>query len=389
MKRILFLHQDSNIGGGSYCLLNILREIDKTNIKPIVCLVSNGPLKEEIEKLGIEVILFPQMSTIPYNKSLWSINSLKLYYKAEKSIHIFKQLLIHNKIDVVYLNNMMIYKYLQPAKECGCKTILHCREHWPLNEHTKQLQWARKAVQEFCDKLIAINQYSASIFSDKEATIIYDWIDMESRNEFRPMNEIFEENVTNLKIYLFTGGFQRIKGAYQVLKVFHNDIKDPNSRLLVLGYDMKKPLVGIKVFLKKFLFHLGFDINEIKCRKIIEKDKRIVCIPSTYMITHLIKQSFCMLSYFTIPHANLALAESLILGTNVIAARTEEAEEYSMGFISDNLFEINNIADFKLKIKKLNQSKNNGIDKKIREAIQEKLSKSQNVEILNKVLSEL
>ena len=68
----------------------------------------------------------------------------------------------------------MIYKYLKPAKECGCKTVLHCREHWPLDEHLTQLQWARNAVYQYADELIAINHYSASIFSKKKATIVYD-----------------------------------------------------------------------------------------------------------------------------------------------------------------------------------------------------------------------
>ena len=35
------------------------------------------------------------------------------------------------------------------------------------------------------------------------------------------------------------------------------------------------------------------------------------------------------ISFFTIPHANLALAESIIVGTQAIAAQTDEALEYS------------------------------------------------------------
>lgn len=58
MKRILFVHQTSAIGGGSYCLLNILREIDKSMIEPVVCLASDGPLRKEIESLKISVVFF-------------------------------------------------------------------------------------------------------------------------------------------------------------------------------------------------------------------------------------------------------------------------------------------------------------------------------------------
>lgn len=386
MKRILFMHQASTIGGGSYCLLNILREIDKSNIEPIACLASDGPLRMEIEKLGIEVVIFTQMAAIPYNRSLWSYSSARAYWRVKQSISSFKQLLNDKKIDVVYLNNMMIYKYLKPAKECGCKTVLHCREHWPLDEHLTQLQWARNAVYKYADELIAINNYSASIFPKKKATIVYDWIDMDSRYEKRPMDEIFGEDTSNLKIYLFTGGLLRIKGAYQVLYAFHTFIHDSNSRLLFLGYDVSVSRQSPKYVLKLFLYMLGFDINEIKCLRLIKQDKRIVCVPSTYMITDIIKQSYCMLSYFTIPHANLALAESLILGIPVIAANTEEAIEYSKGCLKNELFKINDINDFKSKLLMYNsdEAKHRVLQKTSQ--IKEMMSKVKNIKMLNAVL---
>ena len=84
---------------------------------------------------------------------------------------------------------MMLYNYLKSAKKCGCKTILHIREHWPLDEHTIQLQWARKYVYKYADEIIAINKYSASVFPDKKSTIVYDWIDFSDRYEPISMND--------------------------------------------------------------------------------------------------------------------------------------------------------------------------------------------------------
>lgn len=121
MKRILFVHQTSAIGGGSYCLLNILREIDKSMIEPVVCLASDGPLRKEIESLKISVVFFRKMVDIPYNKNLWSIYSLLQYFKVKKSISAFQSLLQSSRIDVVYLNNMMLYNYLKSAKNVDVK----------------------------------------------------------------------------------------------------------------------------------------------------------------------------------------------------------------------------------------------------------------------------
>lgn len=77
-------------------------------------------------------------------------------------------------------------------------------------------------------------------------------------------------------------------------------------------------------YVEKILYSLGFDINEIKIRKVVANDKRIKCISSRYKILDIIKQSYCCVSYFTIPHANLTLAESLMLGIPIIAAKQKK-----------------------------------------------------------------
>ena len=62
----------------------------------------------------------------------------------------------------------------------------------------------------------------------------------------------------------------------------------------------------------------------------IGSDSRIKCIPAVYELGHLVSQSSCFISYFSMPHANLALAENIILGNACIAAKTEESEEYTL-----------------------------------------------------------
>ncbi len=60
-------------------------------------------------------------------------------------------------------------------------------------------------------------------------------------------------------------------------------------------------------------------------KKLIESDSRIKCIPSVYEIADIMQQAYCSLSYFAIPHANLALAEGIIMGLPCIAAETSES----------------------------------------------------------------
>lgn len=329
MKRILFMHQASSIGGGSYCLLNIIRELDRNQLEPIVALQSEGPLAEELRTLGVEVVIFHKISAVPYNRTMWSKDSVVSYIRVRRSKRPFAELLDTIKCDILYLNNMMIYPYLRIAKNKGLKTVVHVREHWPLDQHRLQLSWARKAIYNYADKIIAINHYSASMFPKKEATIVYDWIDMENRYRAMPFNELFGEDMTNKKVLLFTGGFQSIKGADYIVDSFANSVKGDEYRLLILGANSNIKLSGFKHLLKKLLSKFGYYYYQQELLRNVRSDSRIRCVAGVYEIAHIIEQSYCFVSYFRIPHANLALAENIILGNPCIVADNEESREYN------------------------------------------------------------
>ena len=327
MTRILLMHQASSIGGGSYCLLNVVKALDKTIWEPVVALKSHGPLENELNKLGIEVVLFPKMTGIPYNLPL-TLRNIWTYWKVLCSQHVCEELLKRERIDVLYLNNMMIAPYLLQAKRVGCKTIMHVREHWPPEEHKKQLEWVRKIVYENCNKLIAINNYSAGIFPKMQATIVYDWIDMGSRYKPIPMSEIFGEDMTGKKVLLYTGGVSSIKGVDYIIDAFTQNVKGDEYRLLMLGCDNFLNS-GWRHKVKQLLTHFGYRYIRQELQVKVDADYRIKGIRGIYELSDLIEQSCCFVSYFRIPHANLGLAENIIMGNPCIAADTEEAREYS------------------------------------------------------------
>ena len=223
---------------------------------------------------------------------------------------------------------------------------------------------ALKHIDKFADHIVAINSYSASMFnfSSKPKTIVYDWIDLSCRYKEIPLSTIFNEDMTDKKVYLYMGGMQAIKGAYEVLFSFSEIVKDPNARLLAMGFSMQGYNIGWKGKVKKLLTRFGKPPYTEKVMKIVNTDSRIKCIPGEYMINHIVQQAYCILSYFTIPHANLALAESIILGTPTIAADTEESREYSLQGKLTSLFKINDMQDFQEKIKEFDNLRPHLID---------------------------
>ena len=191
-------------------------------------------------------------------------------------------------------------------------------------------------------------------FSTKPKTIVYDWINLSNRFKEIPLSSIFNEDMTNKKVYLYMGGMQAIKGAYEVLSSFSKVVTDPDARLLAMGFSVQGYNIGWRGAVKKLLTRLGRPPYTEKVMQILNTDTRIKCISGEYMINHIVQQAYCILSYFTIPHANLALAESIILGTPTIAAATDESREYSLDGQLASLFRINDLSDFHDKIKEFN-----------------------------------
>lgn len=392
MKRIVFVHQASTVGGGSYCLLNLVRSIDRFLFEPVVLLKEEGMLADEFRRLGIRVILFPGLTEIPYNESLFRFRSLRAYYDVNRSLDAFERILREEKADAVYLNNMMISPYLVAAKRAGCKTVLHVREHWPLDEHRRQLDRLRKIVGNHCDRLVAINNYSASIFPDMESTVIHDWIDMDSRNSPVSTRDLFGEDMSGKKMFLFMGGVQRIKGAYQVLKTFCTRLTDESYRLLVLGCTKELSGRGVVKLAKTLLYRLGIPTYEYKVKMLARNDPRVVCIPGTYNVKSIMEQTWCMLSYYTIPHANLSMAEAIILGIPVIAADGEEAQEYSLGGKLAVLYSMNDQDAFEKAVSGFISQEGRlraSLDSESRKAVQEMFSPAANIAALNSLLTGL
>ena len=321
------MHQSSGVGGGSYCLLNMIRHLDRTRWEPVVALRGHGPLEEELHKLDVEVVLFPEMTGILYNHPM-NLKNIRNYLQVLRSLQPCRRLLQRERIQVLYLNNMMIAPYLKPAKETGCRTVLHVREHWPGDQHIKQLTWVRELVYGYCDKLVAINHYSAGIFPQMAATVVYDGIDMRARYQPLPMESVFGEDMTGKKVLLYTGGVSAIKGVDYILDTFTKDIKGQEYRLLMLGCENFLN-TGWRHRVKCLLSHFGYRYIRRELQEKANADPRVRGVESVYEITDLIEQAHCFVSYFRMPHANLSMAESIILGTPCIAADTEEAREYS------------------------------------------------------------
>lgn len=350
---ILYIFHVSFVGGGSLCLLNIIKELDRELFNPIILLKNDGPICYELEKLGVTVIIESSINPVPYNRSLLKFDSIRQVISILRSLKKIKYWIEKTNADIVHINSMMLYPYSIPAKKAGKKVIIHLRENWPDNQHQCQFKFAKKIISKYSDKIIAINKTSSSILAlEGKTEIVYDWIDFDDRSENIDFEMLFGTNYKSLKIFLFLGGMQKIKGAYDVVQVFSEKIQAKDARLLFVGSEGKE-FVSNSTFkggIKLILRFLKLSVFSDKIKLMAQKDNRIVLIPTTKHVKSLIEQSTCLLSYPTIPHAILPIAEAIYLCKPVISANTLEAKEYSNDGTAAILFEMNNIEDFQVAI---------------------------------------
>lgn len=393
MKKILFVFHTSTICGGSFCLLNILRALDRRQFCPLVVLQGYGPLVDEIKKLGIEVYYVDKLRIVPYNTSLLIPSNLLSIYHIVCSFGPFKKLLLKIKPDIVYINSMMIYPYLRIVKSAGFKSVIHIREHWPEGQHRFQRRMALSHISKNADKVIAINKYSASMLAGygREVPIVYDWVDMKNRFDGTRLCDIFGEDTSSKKVLLYIGAMQKVKGALEVVSVFHNDLNNEDYRLLIMGINSSYHSVGLMRYIKNFLRKFGIKTYSQKVLDIINSDKRIKCIDGKYLIGDILKQTYCVVSYFTIPHANLGLAESIICRTLSVAAKNDEASEYSLDGELAILYKENDIDSFRSSLCGIEEARAAVVDRINEKAyiVESMFDPSRNIGILHKVLLEI
>ena len=106
MKNILFIHQSAELYGSDKTLLYLVVNLDKKKFFPIVIIPNEGPLKTELEKENIKVIIAPVLKL--YRKMFTPSNLFKFgkdYFKGTKTIKAIKK---EHKIDFIYSNTLAV-----------------------------------------------------------------------------------------------------------------------------------------------------------------------------------------------------------------------------------------------------------------------------------------
>ena len=246
MKKILLIeqNQDGTVGGSHYCLLYLIKCLDKKRYTPVVMFYEPNTIVDKFNRENCQSVIFRK----PLGKIFKPPNPiLKLLYMVIQKGYNFIRVslapfikaiffIIKNDIDVIHLNNSAHAggEWLVAAKLLCKKCITHQRGF-------PQFGRLERKRAKYFDKIIcvskAIQNYLKSNGLIRNTITIYDGMDPKEYKKRIKKNkgEVTKEFSTNVGTFLIgvVGNFQEWKGQLTVIKAVEQ-LKENNLNLICL-----------------------------------------------------------------------------------------------------------------------------------------------------------
>jgi glycosyltransferase involved in cell wall biosynthesis len=126
MKNILFIHQSAELYGSDKTILMFISNLDRSKYTATVLLPFDGPLKRELEKNGIEVIISPILKL--YRKMFTLKGLLNFYKEYKEGLKKIEALHRKRKFDLVYSHTLASLIGLVFARKNKIKHLWHVQE---------------------------------------------------------------------------------------------------------------------------------------------------------------------------------------------------------------------------------------------------------------------
>lgn len=236
MQNILFIHQSAELYGSDKTLLYLVANLDKNKFFPIVILPNGGPLKVELEKENVKVIIAPVLKL--YRKMFTPSNLLKFfndYFKGTKTIKAIKK---QHKIDFIYSNTLAVLLGFFYCFFHKTKHIWHIHEI--IESPTIFTKFFRFFLNNSTNSVLIHNSIATANFWKCKGKTQVIWngiatfpkIKTEEKETIR--NTILNAN-TEI-VFALVGRISRWKGQMLLLDSFHELIKThQNIKLVYIG----------------------------------------------------------------------------------------------------------------------------------------------------------
>ena len=237
MINILFIHQSADLYGSDKTLLLLLTKLDKSKFNPIVVIPIDGPLREELEKENIIVIIAPVLKL--YRKMFTPKNILLFFKQIKKAVSILDELNSLYSFDIVYSNTLAVLLGMVYAKKRKIKHIWHVHE---IIVHPKKIATIfPKLLSKYADVVVCNSHATMDNLVTRQKQLVNKTLVI--HNGLKPLSDdyvkISREDLGFEKddfIITLIGRINRLKGHKWLLNTFINNFKNnKNIKLLFVG----------------------------------------------------------------------------------------------------------------------------------------------------------
>jgi glycosyltransferase involved in cell wall biosynthesis len=171
-RRVLYVNNGADIYGASRCLVRLLQALDRARYIPLVVLPEDGPLRQRLETMGVEVVFHPRLSVIT-RRVFRSWRILLFLLELPFSVFFLWKLMRRRHIDLVHTNTGVMISPALAAKLAGVPHVWHIRDWFQefkaiWKPYSRYILWSSSSI-------IAISQAVAGQFSDRSnITVVYD-----------------------------------------------------------------------------------------------------------------------------------------------------------------------------------------------------------------------
>ena len=252
MRNILFIHQSAELYGSDRTLLLLLKHLDKTKFKSVVILPFDGPLKVELERENIKVVVAPVLKL--YRKMFSPKNIFQFFKDIKKGFNTIDNLNKEYKFDFIYSNTLAVLLGVFYAKKSGIKHLWHIHEI---------IESPKIFMKLFCQMLSL--KYNSKIVYNSNATknfwnvnkrisskseVVWNGLEVNQKSISNEEYEYFKKEIFNSNsseiIITLIGRISRLKGHKWLLSTYVNKLFEfQNIKILFVG----SPVEGQEYYL--------------------------------------------------------------------------------------------------------------------------------------------
>lgn len=386
-KHILFV-QHAGVGGAFISLKQLIETVIEQEMKVTVLLLRNDKLvKEEFQKIGVDVIVKPDLSQVRSVVGGWinflnpvhSFFAIKNYLKIPCSFWQFNRLIKKIKPDIVYLNSLCVFLYAKTAKRSGARVFLHIREMYLKNIVLDK--WHRKIIERHVDTIFGIgkDELAQIKIEHKNCFIVKNYVDVEKWSfvERKTMHDPVR--------ILYTGGLNSIKG-YQVLLDALVKLNGSGTDFICIFLGVDSQTAKHSRIFRKLNYSVFDDFTKKICDFGIAQ--KIELLPFTPNPVETFKNSDMLVFPSTAPHFPRPIIEAGAVGIPVIASNLSGPKDAVENGITGLLIEPNDPFKLAEAIRFLTENPEISLKMGIagREKVEKEYNKHKNIRL---ILSEL